>query len=197
MGCRKKQTGNSLAELTVVLAVIGLIAMIGVSALTRAASRAAVRGAALRVKAVLIETREQAIDLDHNCGVKFQRSGATWMYSIHDDGNGNGVRNEDIASGIDPIIAGPFALLPGQALATVRLPRPGAADPDTGLAIDAGSASVQFNRSTICAFAPDGDGTPGTVFITANDGQSAFVRCAGEGGNIRVAYYDPATRKWQ
>jgi hypothetical protein len=184
-------------ELVIVVFIFGVLALIGIAAMTRAASRAAVRGAALRVKAVLIEAREHARGMERGCGVKFRRSGQTWMYSIHEDGNGNGVRNEEIDSGIDPLIEGPFALLPGQALATVRNPREGTADPDHGLAFNVQSAPVQFNRSTMCAFAPDGDGTPGTVFITANDGQSAMVRCAGSGGNIRVAYYDPASRRWQ
>jgi prepilin-type N-terminal cleavage/methylation domain-containing protein len=189
--------GFTLPELVVVLAIFGIVTLIGISALSRMASRVALRAAALDLVAPIKDVRDRAVGLSRSYGVKFRPTGERWTYSIHEDGNGNGIRNVDILSGVDPLVEGPFYVFGPQPLARIALPPKGARDPDTGKPIDESASPVQFNRSTICSCSPEGHCTPGSVFLTSLDGEAAFVRSSGELAHIRIAYYDGLLRKWR
>lgn len=191
----RSHSGHSLIELLIVVAIVGLLA--GISAPQFAAHRrhSAVIAAADTLRSVFREIRSEAIRRDRNCGARFTVSGTTWSYSIYVDGDGDGVLNDDIKSGVDRRIAGPLPLDSHLAPATIAVPPVKVRDPDGDWMLPTDSP-VQFNRSAICSFSPVGSGTPGSIYLS--DGKSTFyaARVLGASGRVRLLRYDPATGKW-
>ena len=131
-----------------------------------------------------------------HAGVKFIRSGNQWTYSLYDDGDGDGIRSDDIASGIDRRYAGPTVLMPQFRLATIALLSTTIRDPD-GDPLPPTASAVQFNRSTLCSFSPNGNATPGSVYITDGDGALYVVRVLGSGGRVRTLRYSAISKRWE
>lgn len=184
-----KEKGMTLPEAVVSVAILGLLVAVVLPALDRMVRRAALRGAALTVIDVLRIAQEDARLLDRERGVKFDLVNGEWRYAVYEDGNRDGVRNKDIASGADRLIDGPRPLFPQHTWARVGL-APAVPDPDTGKPMPFGASAVQFNSSTICSFSVNGDGTPGSIYLTNGRGdEAAMVRSSGNGGALRILYY--------
>lgn len=191
----KRSLGYSLIEALTVLAIIGLIALCAVPAFANYRRRMSVMAAADQLRSILRLARSRAIALNHNVGVKFI-AGREWTYAIYEDGNGNGVLNDDIARGVDRRIFGPAAVMPSFHIATIGLLKTAVKDPD-GDKLEPDASPVQFGRATLCSFSPVGSGTPGTVYLIDGGGQLWAARCSGNGGRVRVLRYDDKRRKWE
>jgi hypothetical protein len=192
------ERGHTLAEIVVTMGALGLIACTTLSAMTGMMWRSTMRGAIVRVHALMIMTQGDAIALHRNRAIKFLRDAdGGWAYAIYIDGDGDGVLNADIASGVDPLVQGPEPLVAHQAMATIGIPPEGLPDPDGRARLRPETAPVQFNRSTLCSFSPDGSGTPGSVYLHTVAGDAAVVRCSGEAGRISVLVLNRGGRKWR
>jgi len=177
------------------LAVVSLICSIASPSLLTLSRRVAIRGAVARLQFVLGEARTQAQLLDHNCGVRFTSDADGWSYGIYEDMNGNGVRNADIAAGVDRLIGLRVRLPARGQLAFIGF-GPDVTDPDSSSLIPDGASPVNFNSSMICSYSPGGGATPGTIYLTDGGALQAAVRSSGQNANITALYYDRATRKW-
>jgi prepilin-type N-terminal cleavage/methylation domain-containing protein len=185
----RKERGMTLPEAMVTVAILGMLVAIVLPALDRMIRRAALRSAALTVFEKLRITQEDARLLATERGVKFDQVDGEWRYAVYEDGNGDGVRNKDIASGKDILIEGPRPIFPPKTFARIGLV-PAIPDPDTGKPMSVGASAVQFNSSTICSFAVTGDGTPGSIYFTnGREDEAAMVRSSGNGGALRILYY--------
>jgi prepilin-type N-terminal cleavage/methylation domain-containing protein len=191
-----RQHGQSLAELLCVVAILGILAAFALPAWSRALERALLCDATARIEELLAVTREEAIALDHQRGVKFRRSGDRWTFAVYDDGDGDGIRNDDIDSGVDPLVHGPEPLLFCPSAIAAGIPPGGLPDPDGGTRLTESNAPVQFNNSTICSFSRDGSATPGTVYLHARGGDAACIRSSGEGGALRVFFCRHGAASW-
>ncbi len=192
------QRGYSLAELLVSAAILGVLAGFGLPAIGNLTRRVALRTAIARVYSLLENTQEQAFALEANRAVKFIRNpDGSWSYAVYDDGDKDGVLNADILSGVDPLVDGPWELLPAHGLATIGIPREGLPDPDGGPPILPEQAPVQFNRSTLCSFATDGSSTPGSIYIRTIGGDSAVIRSSGDGGRLTILVLAKGSSKWE
>ena len=60
-----------------------------------------------RVRGIQRAVRSRAIARGRHAGVKFVHSGSNGRYTLDDDGNGNGIANADISTGIDRRYSGP------------------------------------------------------------------------------------------
>lgn len=189
------ERGFTLAELQMVIAIVGLMLACAVPSWLSLRRLAAVRSATAEIRSIFHLVRSRAITRGNNTGIKFTRASAEWQYAIYEDGDHDGVRNDDIARGVDRRVTPPRFLWQQPQLASIGLPTYSLKDPD-GDRLKLGAAAVQFNRSTICSFSPLGQATPGTIYLTAA-GEVYAVRVYGASAKIRTLRYNRKRAKWE
>lgn len=181
--------GYSLFELMAVMAIIAIMALVTAPSLMAVRNRAAMESAANDVRAVFAFGRSQAIARGRNVGIKFLRFGEQWQYAFYEDGNGNGIRNADIANGTDPLLRPYQSVLRGTGSGRIGLPKIAVPDP-TGSGLIAPSASpIRFNSSTICSFSPIGSATSGSIFLTDGSGAAGVIVVNGPTARVRLMMF--------
>lgn len=191
-----KQRGYTLIELLAIIAIIGIVAAVALPSFMSMRRRAAVRSAASEIRTVFHQVRSRAIARQCHAGVKFTRVGSEWEFAIYDDGDGDGVRSDDIRRRVDREVTKPRFLWQQPQLVSVSLPAFAIVDPD-GDPVPMGSSPVQFNRSTLCSFSPLGQATPGTIYLTDSAGEVYAVRVYGATAKMRVLRYRAASESWE
>ena len=196
MVCRTNDRGMTLIELLTVVAIAGMVVAVAVPSWMSLRRRSAVRSAAAEIRSVFHDTRMRAVARAANAGVRFTRSGGEWRFAIYDDGDGDGVRNDDINRGVDRLVAPPRHLFQQPHLVTIGLLTTTIRDPD-GDPLRPTDSPVRFNRSAICSFTPLGSSTPGTIYLTDEAGSLYAARVYGATAKIRLLRYDSARKRWE
>src|SRR5476651_2464372 len=191
----RKANGYMLAEMLTTVAILGILAAIALPATFSRMRWMAMHTVAKRVRFLLLTVKSDAEAASRQRAVRFSQLNGQWRYAIYEDGDGDGVRNDDIAAGRDPLVAGPYTFLDDSAGVTLGFPSSGVTHPDTNVRIDPESSPVNFNGSSLCSFSPNGDATPGTLYLT-DGSQAAAVRSPGEGGNVYVLHYQASEGVW-
>ena len=186
------RNGYSLTELLIVLAILGLMAAVTLPNFQKMQRRIALRSAAGELRSIFHLVRMRAISRNTNTGLKFLMLAGQWHFATYEDGDRDGVRNDDISKGIDRLIAPPRIVFSQSRLVTIGLIDVAVKDPDG----DPVKSPVAFNNSAICSFSPMGESTPGTIYITDGDGDLWCVRVYGASAKIRTLRYDRAKKKW-
>ena len=192
----QRRNGYTLIELLTTIAIIGLITAIAVPQWQSLRRREAVRAAASEIRSIFRLVRGRAIARGANVGVKFTRDAYDWQYSIYDDADGDGVRNDDIQGGVDRRVTPQQYVIRGKELASISIPSLVRVDPD-GDAVPPGASAVQFGSSTICSFSPLGEATPGTIYLADAGGLAYAVRIFGGSGRARLLRYNAQRRRWE
>ena len=194
---RHSERGLTLIELLIGIAIIGMIASVTFPSMLNLQRRAAARNAMSEIRAIFFAARMRAIARSHNCGVKFTSASDGWHYAVYDDGDGDGVRNDDITSGVDPLVQSSRRVLAAEERrATIGLLPIKMVDPD-GDPLLPTKSPVNFNNSTICSFTPLGESTPGTIYITDSMSQLYAVRVRSDSARIRVLRWNNGRQKWE
>ena len=188
----KRQHGYTLIELLIIVAIVGLVLGVAYPNFLKMQRRIALRSAAGELRSIFHLARMRAISRGLNTGVKFVLLGGTWHFATYQDGDRDGVRNDDINKGIDKMIAPPRIVFSQSHIVTIGVIDVPVKDPDGDLV----KSPVTFNQSTLCSFSPVGQATPGTIYITDNDGDLWCVRVYGPTAKIRTLRYDRATKRW-
>lgn len=188
----RKRSGYTLIELLIIVAIVGLVLGVAYPNFQKMQRRIALRSAAGELRSIFHLVRMRAISRGANTGVKFVLLGGVWHFATYEDGDRDGVRNDDIKKGIDRMIAPPRIVFSQSNIVTIGVIDVPVKDPDGDLV----KSPVTFNQSTLCSFSPVGQATPGTIYITDNDGDLWCVRVYGASAKIRTLRYDRATKRW-
>ncbi len=188
------------------LSSIELVAVLGIAAAVVTATTAgafqlqaalAVRSAAAELASAFFRARAYALTRGVAVALKFRKDGGRWEWALYRDGNGNGVRTAEIASGIDRSLA----LAIGWPRSDVRpgilkgTPVPDPSSP--GRRLDRLDDPIRFNNSDICSFSPLGESTPGSVFLWDGRDRMAVLRVFGRTAKIRTLYYLRGEKSWR
>ena len=188
----KRNRGYTLIEILMVVAIIGLIVGITVPNFQKIQRRLALQAAAGEMRSAFQLVRMRAIARGANTGLKFLLIGGAWHFAMYEDGDRDGVRNDDINKGIDKMVARPRIVFSQSQLVTIGLPDYAFKDPDG----DTVKSAVTFNQSLLASFSPMGEATPGTIYITDRDGDLWCVRVYGASAKIRTLRYDRGKKRW-
>jgi prepilin-type N-terminal cleavage/methylation domain-containing protein len=191
----RNQHGFSLIEILAVVSIIGILALCAVPSFAAYRRRASLRAEAEQLRSILRSARSRAIARNAHAGVKFAARGSDWTFALYDDGDGDGIHSDDIASGVDKCYAAPAVLMPQFHIASIALLPATIRDPD-GDPLPPTASAVQFGVSSMCSFSPTGSGTPGTVYVTSGSGEIFAIRVYGGSGKVRVLKYDAQRKKW-
>lgn len=197
---RPHELGFQLVELLVVVAVSGLVLLIGLPPLVRAAGGVTTRLAASEVATVMRLARMTAIREGAKVGLKFRTAAdGTVTWTLHRDGDGDGVLTADIVSGVDPALGAPRRLAHFGRSVRFGFPpgRPPRDPANPRRRLDRLDDPIRFNQSDIASFAPIDGATPGSIYVTDGAGRLHAVRVLGRTGRVRVLTYDVVTERWR
>ena len=187
--------GLSSVELVVAVAIVSALLAATASGAYQLQSALAVRSAAAELAATFFRARAYALVRGVNVGIKWRQDGGRWEWALYRDGNGNGIRSSEIASGVDRSL--------GLALAWPRSDvRPGilqgvaVPDPGSGRMLDPADP-IRFGGSDICSFSAAGESTPGSVYLSDGRDRMAVVRVFGRSAKVRTLYYFRGERSWR
>ena len=193
-------TGFQVFELLVVLVILMLVSAAGIPRILDWSRQIKVDLAANELVGVLRLTRSYAVRHTARVGVKFRpEAGSRVTFTIHRDGDGDGVRTADIEAGIDPPIGLPRELAHFGSYVRFGFP-PGPAPRDPGdprRRLDRLDDPIRFNRSDIASFNHLGGSTPGSLYLTDGRYLLSVVRLFGRTGKVKVMRYDPEQETWQ
>lgn len=192
---RRHEYGHSLLELLISLAILGLMVCVAVPAFATYRRKNSIIVAARSLEMTLRFVRSRAITRSANAGIKFTGSGNDWTFAVYDDGDNDGIRNDDIRTGVDPMAGTPAPLMPQLQCARVGLLPYAIKDPD-GDPLPPTKSPVAFGTSAICSFSPIGSGTPGSIYVTTDLGDLYCIRVLGPTGRVRILRYG-ANKKWE
>lgn len=195
MQMAQTQRGYSLLELLLVLTIFGILAGISVPQLVATLDDYRASGAARYVSARIQRTRMEAINRSTAVAVRFLQDADGYSFAVYADGNGDGVRTQDIRDAVDLQIgtvdhlsnnfAGvEFGLLAG-------LP-----------AIDAGGVPpgtdpIKLGISNILSYSPLGTSSSGSLYLRGRGYTQYVVRVFGDTGRVRILKFNPVTRQWK
>lgn len=186
--------GYSLIELVFVMGLVATVSAMAVPHSLSALDDTRTVGAARYIAARLQRARTEAIARSASVGVKFTAVGGHYVFGVYVDGNGNGVRTAEIASGVDAEIMGPERLadqFPSVDFGTL----PDLPPVDVGGTPPADDP-VRFGASNLASFSAQATATSGSLYIRGQQAQYV-VRVFGDTARTRILRFDSRARQWR
>jgi Type II transport protein GspH len=165
--------GASVFEMLIALVLMAIAGGITIAGVDRAVTEVREAGGARAFAMRVRQIRAEAVRRSAAVGLRFASVQGGMVFQAHLDGNGNGLRTGDIASGVDPPLAPAATLadfLPGTTFA-VGSDVPLLGDDDRPSDPD----PVRLGAANLLSFGPTGSGTSGTVILTLL-GPAMFTR---------------------
>jgi hypothetical protein len=180
-------------ELLFVIAVAAALAAMAIPAGVRMTDDYRAANAARYLAQKCGYARIDAVRRSIFVGIRFGLPTEDYLLTAVADGNGNGLRTAEIASGIDRRVGSPERLdwnFPGVAFGIL----PGVPDADGNP--PASSDGVRLGASRILSMNPDGSSSSGTLYVHTRRGAQYAVRVLGATGRVRMLKYLETSRAW-
>lgn len=184
----------TLGELAVTIGLVVTATATTLPAIDAGVDDARVAGAARYLSSRLVEARMDAVQRSHHVAMRFADAAAQYAFAIYEDGNGNGVRRQDIERGIDRAIRGPERL--SDNFRNVEFGTHPLLPPIEAGDAPPGADPIRLGTGNSVSFNPLGMATSGTVYLTGRSHAQYAVRVFGITGKIRVYRYDWRAGKW-
>jgi len=174
-----------------------MLVAVATPALHAALSRGRVVAAARDLEQDMARLRSEAIAGRRDVAIRVRWSGGRYVYAFYADGDGDGIRSDDIAAGRDPLISAPRDL-PSRyegidfGLSDVAIPE---VPPGPGV-LAPGADPVRFGISDIITFTPRGTSSSGTLYVSDGTATVAAVVLYGGTGRIRIWRFDRDRWLW-
>ena len=149
-------------------------------------------GAARMLAARLGEARFEAVRRSTFVGLRFQPGTPDFLITKIVDGNDNGLRSAELASGVDRTVTPPEQLswnFPGVTFGLV----PGVPGIDGPLSDRDG---VHVGTAHMLSMNPNGSSSSGTLYVRGRKRAQYAVRVLGATGRVRVLEYDWGRLQW-
>jgi len=185
-------TGSSLPEVVILLGVMAALLHAVAPEWVRWRQRQRLEGAADELALLVSTLRVRSASSGRAFGVRFRAQPPDLEWDIVRDGDGDGIRSEDIRSGVDVVVGGPHVLstrYPG-----VRVGLPVGVRPPAGGTLPADG--VAFGRADLLAVHPGGTTSSGSVYLCDLWERCAAVRLHGVSGRISVWSRAPDRPAW-
>jgi prepilin-type N-terminal cleavage/methylation domain-containing protein len=185
--------GFTILELLFVVAITGTLAAIAVPYSLRALDDYQARSAARYLARLIGSARFDAIRRATAHGLRFIPSSPDYSIAAVMDGNRNGLRTSELASGVDRVLSEPERL--ARHFAGVAF---GILDnvPDADGHPAGGSDGVRIGTSQILVVHADGTATSGTLYVRGRSRTQYAVRVLGVTGRVRVLKFDHGRGRW-
>ncbi|MBI3400136.1 MAG: GspH/FimT family pseudopilin [Acidobacteria bacterium] len=195
MTWRSPAFGYSLVDLLFGVGLAITLSSIAVPQILPEVDDARAAGAARYIAGRLQQARMEAVRRSATVALHFVAAGQGFSYGVYVDGNGNGVRIREIATGVDRRLGSlerlgdqftgvDFGTLPG--LPPVE---PGSPPP--------GNDPVRLGVSNLASFSAVGTATSGSLYIRGRRNAQYVVRLFGDTGKTRILKFDARSRRWQ
>jgi prepilin-type N-terminal cleavage/methylation domain-containing protein len=190
--------GFTLAELLVVLAVVGIAVSVGIPSAAAIRESGRAEAGARVIAAELSAQRWKGVTGHGTRGLQFRRLAGGWAWREVADGNGNGLRTAEITRGIDRAVSPDVRLESLVEHVTIGIPPGGPypeAPPGTGLLGDTDDP-VRFGASDLVSFGPLGTASSGTLYVTDRKNGFCAIVLFGPSSRLRVWRYLPGENRW-
>lgn len=189
--------GATLADAVAALALASAALAAGAPSVKNLQEAVAIRSAAAEVTVAFFRARSYAIARGVYVGLKFRRNGDAYEWTLYRDGNGNGIRTADITRGVDRPVGVFYLWHRNDVRPGILLGQP-VPDPSTlGQPLDRPDDPIRFNNSDICSFSPQGESTPGSVYLWDGRDRMAVVRVYGRSAKVRTLYHRRGEPDWK
>ncbi len=184
----------SLVELLVVLALALLICGASAPALLAARDDLRADGAVDFLVSQLRQVRMEALRMNAQVAIRFEASADDYLLACYVDGNGNGVRSAEIATGVDRLLRPRESL--DQQFPGVRFGFDSDVYDLDGASSTENPNPIRLGTSRMLSFSPAGTSSSGSVYVMGRGHRQLAVRVLGGTGRIRSFLYNFGTREW-
>ena len=185
------ERGFTVIELLLTAALSVTLVAIAIPATKSGVEEIRAAAAARHLASRIALARIDAVRGAATVGLRFVPAGSDYSFSAHIDGNGNGIRTTEIASGIDLSVGAAERLSDSHQDVGFGL-MTGLPDLD---GVRGNPDGVRVGTSRILSLSPDGSSTSGTLYVHGRRAQYA-VRVLGATGRVRLYYYDTGAGRW-
>jgi type II secretory pathway pseudopilin PulG len=186
--------GYSLVELLFALTLLVTLGGLAVPQLLATVDHVRAAGAVRYLTTRLHQVRMEAVVRSRAVALQITQTSEGYNFAAYVDGNGDGIRTQDIQNGADPRITRPerlpdrfsgvdFGVIP-------ELPSP------DGSSTTPGSDPIKLGSGNILTFTPFGTSSSGSLYVRSQGNAQYVIRILGETGKARVLRFDSRRRLW-
>jgi type II secretory pathway pseudopilin PulG len=188
------KTGYSLIELLFVMAAAATAGSIAIPPLLSALDDYRTAGAVRYISTRIQRTRMEAVTRSTSVAMQFVQAGTGFSYRTFIDGNGDGVRTQDINNGVDRPL-GAIERIPDNFSGVDFRVLPGLPAVDSSV-LPPGTDPIKLGSSNLLSYSPIGTSSSGSVYICGRSNTQYVIRVLGDTGRTRILRFDARTRQW-